>query len=703
MCGLEIEIEGAKVLRIRGDEKDPLSRGHICPKALALTDLHEDPDRVRTPLRKTASGDFEPISWELALDEVAARIHDTQVAHGRDAVAAYIGNPNVHNLGTLIFAPSFLRTLRSKNRYSATSVDQLPAMLASYLMYGHQLLLPIPDIERTRELLIVGANPLASNGSIMSAGDVRGRLKAIQAEGGHITVVDPRRTLTARMADDHVFIRPGTDAALLLAVLQHGLDAHGPQLGRMARHVDGVDELRKAIREFTPSAVEACTGVPADKVRELADRLWGSDRSAVYARVGACVQAFGGLTMWAVNLLNLMCGAFDREGGVMFPEPAVDLVDAPPGFGVGKGSFGRWRSRVRGLPEFGGELPASCLAEEITTPGDGRVRALITVAGNPVLSTPNGRALDSALEHLEFMVSVDMYVNATTRHADIILPPTSQLERSHYDLVFNAFAVRNVAKWSPPAIEAPAGARHDWQILQALHRRLLTKRGAPLTVRSREALLERMGPDRLLDLALRLGRRGSLNPLAKGVNLARLKDAPHGVDLGPLRPCMPGRLPAHQKRVDLVPSHYLEDLPRLQARVRDEARASLVLINRRDLRSNNSWMHNVEKLVKGPPRCALEIHPDDAAARGIADGDMAKLATEIGAIELPAKITDDVMRGVVCVPHGYGHGREGVRMRVASAHAGVSVNDVMDHEQLDPLSGVAVLTGQSVTVSAATA
>ncbi len=700
MCGLRIEIEDERVVEIRGDADDPLSHGHLCPKALALQDLHEDPDRLRRPLRRRADGEFEEIDWETALDEVADRIHDIQSRHGRDAMGIYVGNPNVHNLGNLIYLPPFLRTLRSKNRYSATSVDQLPAMLAAYLMFGHQLLLPVPDLDRCDALLIIGANPLASNGSIMSAGDVRSRLKGIQARGGHITVLDPRRTATAKLADEHHFVRPGSDAVTILAIAKLGLERWGARLGHMEGHVEGLEKLRLELDPFTPELAAAASGLEVASIEAMAERLWTSERAAVYARVGACVQRFGGLAMWAVNLVNLLCGAFDREGGVMFADPAVDLVDAPRGFGVGKGSFGRWRSRVRNLPEFGGELPVACLAEEIMTPGDGQVRGLMTVAGNPVLSTPDGRRVDEALNSLELMVSVDMYLNATTRHAHYILPPSSPLERSHYDLVLNALAVRNVAKWSPPAFDPPEDARHDWEIIQGLHRRLLARRGAPLSARAREAALEKAGPDRLLDLALRMGRQGSLNPLRKGLSLSRLRPAQHGVDLGPLRPCMPKRLPAHQPQVQLCPPHYLEDLPRLLADARASARGELLLINRRDLRSNNSWMHNVEGLVKGPERCVLEMHPEDAKARGLESGARVELRSKIGAIELPLRVTLDVMPGVVCVPHGYGHGREGVRMQVAQAHAGASVNDVVDAGQLDELSGVAVLTGQAVEVRA---
>ena len=703
MCGLAIELEGDVVTSIRGDHDDPFSRGHVCPKALALKELHEDPDRLRKPMRRTASGDFEEISWNMALDEVAGRLHHLQKVHGRDAVGAYVGNPNVHNLGSMLFAPSLLRTLRTKNRWSATSADQLPAMLAAQQMLGHQLLLGVPDLDRTHTLIIFGANPLASNGSLMSAGDVRGRLKGI-SERGEVWVFDPRRSETARKAERHDFIRPGTDAMVLLAILNDGLERHGPRLRHMADAVEGLDALRTAIATFTPEAVAERSGVSVERMREVADRLWGDQPAVVYGRVGACVQAFGGLSMWAINLLNLLSGNFDREGGWMFAQPAFDLVDAPMGIGVGRGSFGRWRSRVRGLPEFGGELPVVTLAEEILTEGEGQVRGLLTVAGNPVLSSPNGRRVEEALQSLEFFAAVDMYLNETTRHAHLILPPTSQLERSHYDLVFNLLAVRETAKWAGPAIEKAPSARHDWEILQGLTRRILNLRGTKLGPKARELALEKLGPDRVLDLGLRMGPHGTgPNPFGKGLSLNRLAATPHGVDLGPLRSCMPGRLPRHQRKVSLAPQVYLDDLPRLREDLAaTRLPSALELVSRRQLRSNNSWMHNSASLMKGPRRCTLLMHPRDLEARGIESGSHVALRSRVGQVQLEVEADEDMMPGVVCMPHGFGHGREGTRMRVAneSDHAGVSVNDVTDDGFYDALSGNAGFSGVSVVVEA---
>jgi len=707
MCGLRMELEGSRITSIRGDEEDLFSRGHICPKALALKDLYEDPDRLRHPMRRTASG-WEQVSWEDALDETARRLHSIQKEHGRDAVAIYLGNPNVHNLGNLMFGPQLLRTLRSRNRFSATSVDQLPHQLVAYLMFGHQLLVPIPDIDRTRYMLVMGANPLASNGSLMTAPDVRARLRAIQQRGGRVVVVDPRRTETARIADTHVFIRPGTDALALLALLHVAVVEGTPRLGHLAAQVEGLEQVRELAREFTPERVAPHTGVPADVLRGIARDFLAAEGAVCYGRMGLSAQPFGSLCQWLINVLNTVTGNLDREGGAMFTLPAFDLVGGPKAMGLGRGSIGRFKSRVRGLPEFAGELPSAALAEEILTPGEGRVRALLTLAGNPVLSTPNGARLDTALGGLDFMVSIDPYLNETTRHAHLILPPVSPLERSHYDLALHALAVRNTAKYSPALFEPGPDARHDWQILLSLQHRLTTlHKGRPsLRATLKYQALSRMGPERLLDLGLRLGPHGArFHPLKQGLTLAKLREAPHGVDLGPLKPCLPHRLQTRDSRVHLAPEPLVADVQRLRDRfppsaapeVRD---GELLLIGRRHLRDNNSWMHNVAGLVKGKPRCTLMMHPEDAAQRGLTDGVEVTVTSRVGEVRVPVAVTDDVMPGVVSLPHGYGHGRQGTRLNVAAEHAGVSANDLTDERALDALSGTAAFSATPVRVAA---
>lgn len=733
MCGLAIETDGQRIVGVRGDRDDVFSQGYMCPKGPALAQLHEDPDRLRRPLRRSGN-DWREIDWDEALDAAAEGIHRLQSKHGNDALAVYLGNPAVHNHGTVLYGPPFLRTLRTRHRYSATSVDQLPQMLVAYLMFGHQLLLPIPDLDRAEYLLIIGANPLVSNGSIMSAPDVRRRLRAIQRRGGKLVVVDPRRTETAEAADAHLFVQPGTDALLLLALLHVILNEGRERPGRLLAMLDGATRVRAAIERFTPTRAAGPTGITADRIRELAHELV-ERRGVVYGRIGASTQRFGALTHWAINLLNVFTGALDRSGGAMFPRPAVDPLTMPRGVGVGPGAFGRWHSRVRGLPEFGGELPVASFAEDLlageaghakqpTQAGEkcsGRpalapIRGLLTVAGNPVLSTPNGSALGAALGRLEFVVCVDMYLNETTRHADLILPPSSPLERSHYDLVFHLLAVRNTAKWSPALFEAPADARHDWQILHGMWTRLLRLRGQDSLVnRGIHELLGRLGPDGLIDLGLRTGAHGRLLPgllrpvlgdRRAGLDRAMLERHPHGIDLGPLEPCLPERLPG-KRRINLAPTQLLEDLGRLERsfpagaaamRAPSLERPTFTLIGRRLLRSNNSWMHNLPKLVAGKPMCTLLLHPDDAERLELRPGDRVEVRSRVGAVEVPIELSHTIMPGVVSLPHGFGHGRPGTRIDTANAHAGASINDLTDELAIDELSGVAALSGVRVDV-----
>jgi anaerobic selenocysteine-containing dehydrogenase len=696
-CGVVIETEGDKVVGVRGDDADPFSKGYICPKATGLADLHHDPDRLRRPMVRDGAT-WREVEWDAALDLVAARLRDVQRTHGRNAIGVYQGNPTAHNLGLMTFGQLFLRGLGTRNMYSATSVDQLPHMLAALTMFGNQLLMAVPDIDRADYFLILGGNPAVSNGSIMTAPDVKGRLKAIRARGGTVVVVDPRRTETAELADRHVFIRPGTDALFLLSLVQV---IAAEELARPAAFVAGAGELAAAAAAFTPEATAAATGVAPDEVRRIARELAGIERAVCYGRIGVCTQEFGGLAAWLCYAVNALTGHLDTPGGLMFTTPAVDPLPLAARVGF-DGGFARWKSRVSGYPEFGGELPVAALAEEIDTPGDGQIRALITSAGNPVLSTPNGARLDRALAGLELMVSIDPYLNETTRHAHVILPPTSPLERSHYDLALNAYAVRNIARYSPPVFPRGPGQRHDWEICVELLGRMTRGSAVRRTLGKLGArVLARLGPEGVLALGLRAGPHG-LRKGARGLSLAALRAAPHGVDLGPLEPRFPARLGTPDRTVRLAPALYLDDLPRLRARMAEHAAAGagLILIGRRHLRSNNSWMHNSERLVKGKPRCTLIIHPDDARPRGLADGARAKVATRVGAIEVPVEVSDEIMPGVVSLPHGWGHDRPGIRLGVAAAHAGASVNDITDERFVDALSGNSALSGVPVEVSA---
>ena len=737
MCGVAIEVQDGHIQSIKGDADDPLSQGYICPKAVAMQDLHEDPERLRKPVRRTAEG-WQEMEWDEAFDLVADRLHQVREEHGRNSIGAYLGNPNVHNHGALIAGLPFLKALGTQNRFSATSNDQLPHMLASLEMFGHQILFPIPDIDRTDLFMCIGGNPMASNGSLMTVPDFRGRVKSLKARGGMLVVIDPRRTETAQIADEFHFIRPGTDALLLMAMVHTLFEENLVDLGHAEKWTKDVDLIRLASLGFKPEAVSQHTGLAADDIRGLARQLATTRKAALYSRMGTSTQAFGGVATWLAYVLNILTGKLDTTGGMMFTQPAVDMVALGAMAGQ-SGHFGRRFSRVKKLPEFGGEFPASTMADEMLTPGDGQIRAFVSIAGNPVLSSPNGGRLDKAFGNLDFMVSVDYFLNETTRHADVILPPTSGLERSHYDLIFSMFAVRNTAKYSPALFDAGEDSRHDWQILLELAHRLEKRRAGgrlPLRMEAGWRAFKQIGPDPILDLMLRSGPYGAdigpargvfqpaidlvmdilpeghpvrglakLSPLnrhwqdlPKGLSVRSLTRLPNGVDLGPLRPCMPERLFTPDHKVNLAPRRYLADLDRLHRFLDQPPTTDLLLIGRRHMRSNNSWMHNSQRLVKGKERCTLMISPKDAARSGLQTGDSAEVSTPTGRIVLPVEITDDIMPGVVSVPHGWGHDRSGIGQAVAAAHAGASINDVISDEQIDPLVGTSVLNGQSVHV-----
>src|SRR5512137_355105 len=614
ICGIAVEVEAGRVTAVRGDRDDPFSRGHVCPKAAAIPDVMEHPDRVREPMRRVGDR-WEPVSWEDALSGAADRIAAIQKEHGRNAVGMYVGNPTVHGHGAILGIPLLSRALGGRSRFSATSVDQLPQMLAALEMFGHQLLFPVPDVDRTAFLLVLGANPIVSNGSLMTAPGIAHRLSALRARGGRLVVVDPRRTETAAVADRHVAIRPGGDAALLLGMLQVIFAEGLERPGRLARFTAGLGKLREIASRYPPERVAARAGVPPEAIRSLAREFAASPTAVCYGRVGISTQEFGAVASWLVNVLNVVTGNLDQPGGAMFTTPAADVVALNARLGT-LGSFGRFRSRVRGLPEFGGELPVAALAEEIDTPGDGRIRGLVTFAGNPVLSAPNGRRLDRALAGLEFQLAIDLYRNETTRHAHLILPPTFGLERDHYDLIFYTVSVRNVARYVKAAVAPPPGVRDDWDILLGLAL-ALRARGGGANRRNLGATLRvarALGPRRILGLLLRFGP----HPLSIGA----LERSPHGVDLGPLVPRLPDRLFTPGRRIRLVPPVLAADLARVDADLvaAPPAPGTLLLIGRRRLRSNNSWMHGVHRLVKGPVGCTLQVHPEDAASRGLVEG-----------------------------------------------------------------------------------
>lgn len=694
ICGLEITIEGREVVGVRGNPADPLSRGHVCPKGVAIGDVYADPDRLRRPVRRVGEGPdarWEEIGWDEALDLVADRLAAVINEHGDDALGVYLGNPNAHSLGSMTHGTAMFKSFRTRNRYSATSVDQLPHQLVAHLMFGHQLFLPIPDIDRTSWFLVIGANPMASNGSLMTVPDFPQRVRDLHARGGRMVVIDPRRTETAKVADEHHFVRPGTDAWVLLAML-HVLTAEAQPDGgpSVAAYADGLATVVDLVADFTPERAEAMSGLPAEEVRRLARELAAADAGVVYSRIGVSAGPWGTVCQWAVNCLNILTGNLDRVGGAMFTTPAIDAV----GTGlIGRGHHDAWRSRVRDLPETAGELPVSALREEIETPGAGQVRAVLTVAGNPVLSTPDGARLDTALRGLDFMAAVDIYVNETTRHADVILPPTTALERDHYDLVFHLLAVRDTARFTPAVFEKEADQRHDWQIFREITLRTTARleRKAPLKKRLVQRARLTASPTFLISQLL---RRGS-----SGVTLKKLRARPQGIDLGPLRGGqLPARLPSRGKRVDLAPDLVVRDVARLAA-VEAPADDGLLLIGRRHQRDCNSWMHNSERLTRGRPRHQLLMNPADLADRDIADGSRVRVTSRVGSVEVDVAASDDLMPGVVSLPHGYGHARDGVRMERSREVPGVSVNDLTDPELLD-VSGNAALNGVPVAVTA---
>ncbi|HEX3131937.1 MAG TPA: molybdopterin-dependent oxidoreductase [Thermoanaerobaculia bacterium] len=716
-CGLEVELRDGRVAAIRGDREDVFSAGYLCPKGVALKELHEDPDRLRAPLVKR-DGRFAAVSWEEAFAEIERRLPPILARSGRDAAALAIGNPAAHKMGLLLYVTRLARALGTRNVFSASTLDQMPKHLSSGLMFGHWLSIPVPDIERCDFLLMLGANPLASNGSLWTVPGFRGKARALQARGGRLVVVDPRRTETARLADRHLFIRPGSDVFFLLGLVYVLFDEGLVRLGALADHVNGVEAVREAVLPFAPERVADRCGIAAETIRELARTLAAEERAAVYGRLGTCTQRFGSLSNWLVDVINALTGHLDAPGGAMFPKAAAFAANTMGSPGTGKGvDTGRRRSRVSNAPEVYGELPMTCLAEEIETPGEGQVRALLTVAGNPVLSAPNGPRLAAALETLEFMVSVDVYVNETTRHADVILPGLLPFEESHYDVAFPQLSYRNHARYSSPVLMPSPDRPAEWEILLRLAA-IAEGRGAGADVQALDdemvaedlrrragaqadfllqAVAQWRGPERLLDLALRGGPYGDqFGRRPDGLTLAKVKAAPHGIDLGPLAPRVPEVLRTPSGKIELAPALLLEDLKHAEEDLAAPA-PDLVVIGRRDLRSNNSWMHNLPVLAKGPQRCTALVHPADAARCGVTDAGPARLTGASGhTVTVEVKISDEVMPGVISLPHGWGHDLPGIRLEVAARRPGANLNALLDENLRDPLSGNAVLSGVPV-------
>jgi len=696
ICGVLIETDGTEIISIKGDKDDPLSRGHICPKAVALRDIHEDPDRLRHPVKRTTDDNgetqWQEISWEEALDTTAARLMEIYHRDGVHAIGVYLGNPSVHNYGMLTHQSNLFRHIRTNNRFSATSVDQLPHHLTSLWLFGHKSLFPIPDIDRTDYFLMLGANPLASNGSIWTVPDVKKRIVEMTRRGGKLVLIDPRRTETAELASEHHFIKPGTDALLLAALLNTLFAEDLADPAHLADYTTGLDEVAIAIADFTPEFASAHTGMDADTIKGIARDLAGAEAGICYGRLGVSIQAYGALNQWLIQLINIATGNLDKPGGSLFTLPAVDSVSTSS-----PGGFARHRSRVRGLPEFDRELPVATLAEEITTEGEGQIRALFTGAGNPVLSAPNGVKLDAALDSLEFMVSLDPYINETTSHADIILPPTSPLEHDHYDIAFHINAIRNTTRHSEAVFEKPEGALHDWEIFTELGNRVAAILGTEAS--------PPVAPDQIMDLGMQMGPYSEQQGSDFKLTMDVVRASPSGIDLGPLKPQLPERLRSKDKMIHCATPEPLADLDRLRAEFGGEADEGeqprpIQMNGRRHVRDNNSWMHNYHRLVKGRNRCTLMMHPEDMQDLNLEDGGIVSVSSRVGAVTVPVEACEDIMPGVVSLPHGYGHNRPGVMMDIARDNAGVSCNDLTDELALDALSGNAAVNGVPVSVEA---
>ncbi len=717
MCGLEVHVDDGQVVLIRGDRDDVWSKGYLCPKGTTIGALHHDPDRLREPLVR--EGDtWREVTWHEAFARCEELIAGVLERHGRDAIAVYLGNPLAHNASLGRYTGLFIGLSQVANIYSPGPMDQWPRNVVSLLLYGNMWRIPTPDLHRTQHWLLLGGNPQASQGSLLACADVLGQIDAIRARGGKVVVVDPRRTGTADRADEWVPIRPGTDAALLAAMVQTLFAEDLTDLGALADVVDGVDEVRTLTAAFTPERVAATCGIPADTIRRMAREVAAAPSAAVYGRIGTCTQEFGTLASWLLDVVNVLTGNLDRPGGMMFATPLVESVTAIPPPDLEQGFVDRSRSRVRGIPEVLGQYPLSCLAEEMDTPGEGQLRALVTVAGNPALSGPEAARLDAALGGLEAMISVDNYLNETTRHAHVVLPGLSALEQPHLDDLILLWTVRSWARYSAPVFPRDDGRPEEWEILVRLGAMLAGLPSEGLDVQGIDdgyvaALAELWGvdpavassgspgkgPERLFDVQIRCGPFGDrYGERPDGLTLEKLRAATDGLDLGPMQPQLRELLAVVGGRLALAPPYIAADLARLEARL-DRDGDGLVLVSRRHLRSNNSWLHNMAVLVKGRDRCTLLIHPDDAAAAGVVDGAAARVSSTAGSIVVPVEVSDEMAPGVVCLPHGWGHDKEGTRLAVAREHAGVNYNELTPGDLYDPLSNTAVVNGIPVEVA----
>jgi len=717
MCGLDIKVEDDAVTLIRGNKDDVWSKGYLCPKGSALGHLHHDPDRLRAPMVRDGET-WREVSWDEAFRRCEELAHPIIERDGPTAFTAFVGNPAGHSWSLSRYLSQMIGPSGMPHIYSAGTVDQWPKNVTSILLYGNQWLIPVPDVVRTDYWLLMGGNPHASGGSLLARPDVLGEIEKIQGRGGKVVVVDPRRTKTADVADEWIGIQPGTDAAWLLAIINVLFEEERVTLGHLGELVEDVEAVRELCRDFTPESVASLTRVPAETTRRIAREISAASAASIYGRIGLCNQEFGTLASWLVDVLAIVTGNFDRPGCLMFPNPVpfpMSWMASTKANGLPQ--FGRWRSRVRGAPEVLGQVPASCLAEEIATPGPGQIKGLVCVAANPVISVPDSARLDAALPQLECFIALDNYLNETTRHAHVILPGPSPLETPHFDELLWGFATHSAGKWSDAVFPLPADRLDEWETLIRLGQVLAGRRNADTDVAAIDdawfsvlcqakgldpaailPLYDHGGPARMIDWSIRVGPFGDgYGANAGGLTLADFEAAPNGIDVGPAIPRAADAVCTPDGKIHLAPEYLVADVPRLRARL-DNGVDGLVLVSRRHLRSKNTWLHNVRVLVKGKDRCTLLVHPEDASRIGLTDGGVAKISSEAGSLVAPVEVSDEMLPGVVSLPHGWGHDKEGARLSVAREHAGVNNNLLAPGDFVDAISGNAAVNGIPVEV-----
>ena len=695
MCGLEIEVENNQVLSIKGHKEDIYSKGHICPKGVALKELHEDPNRLKKPVQRTENG-WREISWTAAFDIVEKELKKIRKKDGNDAIATYTGNPTVHNTGTALTLYDTVNAINTKNRYASHSLDSVPVFLVNQMMFGHAMLAPVPDIENLDYFLIIGANPLASNGSFMSTPDIKGKIKRIKEKGGKVVVIDPRKTETAKKASEHYFIKPEMDVLLLLGIINEIFKRDIRRDDPCISYSKGLEDLKQLAQDYPIEIISPLTAISENNILQIVEDLIQSKSPVVYGRLGVNTQRFGTLCQWLITSINVLLGQLDKKGGLLFTLPAIDYVTLM----AHESKMFRYKSRLKEYGEIVGEYPTATMAEEMLTPGKGQIKALLSIAGNPARSAPNSTQVEEALQGLDFMVAVDMYINETTQYANIILPPAVGLETMHYSFVLHMVATQNTTKFSPPPLSIDAEQRYDWQIMTELQRRLFD--GNPIKS-IQNYITSKISPKRKLDLALKTGPYGIWGGRRfkkDGLSLAKLEKIKEGVLLEELKPQLPKRLFTSDKKVNLAPDLFVKELENVKTLLSQNKHTDypFTLIGRRHLRSNNSWMHNLPILQGGSRKCTAMIHPTDAAKLSLSNDQEVEVYSKLGSISIAVEITEDVIPGTISIPHGWGHAGKNIQLDVAQKDQGVNVNKLMDHERLDPLSYNMAFNGHPVGI-----